>query len=78
VALLALCWLGGQLLGQNGRILLRLEALEERLDEIEFGDETVSEALNPQLSTRNPQTITRHVSETVRSRGAAGFKPWRR
>jgi peroxiredoxin len=35
IALLALCWLGWQLLRQNGRLLLRLEALEQRLDELD-------------------------------------------
>jgi peroxiredoxin len=32
-------WLVWQLLRQNGRILLRLDELEKRLDELEFGDE---------------------------------------
>ena len=36
-ALLSLGWLGWQLLRQNGRLLLRLEELEKRLDELEFG-----------------------------------------
>src|SRR3954468_16778665 len=31
-------WLGWQLLRQNGRILLRLDELEKRLDELEFSD----------------------------------------
>jgi peroxiredoxin len=31
-------WLGGQLLRQNGRMLLRLEELEKRLDELEFAE----------------------------------------
>src|SRR3989442_1384112 len=35
--ILAGCWLGWQLLRQNGRILLRLDELEKRLDELEFG-----------------------------------------
>ncbi len=30
------CWLGWQLLRQNGRILLRLDELEKRLNELEF------------------------------------------
>jgi peroxiredoxin len=30
-------WLGWQLLKQNGRLLLRLDELEKRLDELEFG-----------------------------------------
>ena len=37
VVMLVLCWLGWQLLRQNGRLLLRIEALERRLDESEFG-----------------------------------------
>src|SRR5437879_1675082 len=32
------CWLGWQLLRQNGRILLRLDDIEERLHELEFGE----------------------------------------
>jgi peroxiredoxin len=32
-------WLGWQLLRQNGRLLLRLEMLEERLNEFEFGED---------------------------------------
>jgi peroxiredoxin len=32
------CWLGWQLLRQNGRMLLRLDELERRLDEWEFGE----------------------------------------
>src|SRR5207248_8098569 len=31
------CWLGWQLLRQNGRLLLRLDELEKRLNEAEFG-----------------------------------------
>ena len=31
-------WVSWQLLRQNGRLLLRLEALEQRLDELEFGE----------------------------------------
>src|SRR5215831_6386491 len=33
------CWLGWQLLRQNGRLLLRLEELEKRLDTLEFGED---------------------------------------
>src|SRR5215472_17597634 len=36
-ALPAGCWLGWQLLRQNGRMLLRLEELEKRLNGLEFG-----------------------------------------
>src|SRR5205809_3458096 len=37
-AILAGGWFGWQLLRQNGRLLLRLEALEQRLNELEFGE----------------------------------------
>src|SRR5262245_29716153 len=36
-AILVGCWLGWQLLRQNGRILLQLDELEKRLDKLEFG-----------------------------------------
>jgi peroxiredoxin len=39
IVLASLSLLGWQLLRQNGRLLLRLEALEERLNELEFGEE---------------------------------------
>src|SRR2546423_3275922 len=39
LAILVGCWLGWQLLRQNGRLLLRLEELEKRLDTLEFGDD---------------------------------------
>src|SRR6266699_4684659 len=32
------CWLGWQLLRQNGRILLRLDEVEKQLDALEFGE----------------------------------------
>jgi peroxiredoxin len=38
-AILVGCWLGWQLLRQNGRLLLRLEELEKRLDALEFGED---------------------------------------
>jgi len=38
LAILVAGWMGGQLLRQNGRLLLRLEDLEKRLDELEFGE----------------------------------------
>src|SRR5947208_1748036 len=38
LAIFAGAWLGWQLLRQNGRLLLRLEALEERFDDLELGD----------------------------------------
>src|SRR5215467_12021910 len=38
IAILAGAWLGWQLLRQNGRLLLRIEALEEFLNELELGE----------------------------------------
>jgi len=38
VAILVGIWLGWRLLRQNGRILLRLDELEKRLNELEFGE----------------------------------------
>src|SRR5438046_140523 len=45
LAILASGWLGWQLLRQNGRILLRLDELEKRLDELEFGSADEPERL---------------------------------
>jgi len=39
------CWLGWQLLRQNGRMLLRLDELEKRLDVFEFGEDEVTAGL---------------------------------
>src|SRR4051812_29541268 len=39
IVILTGCWLGWQLLRQNGRILLRFDELEKRLDTLEFGDD---------------------------------------
>jgi peroxiredoxin len=45
VAILAGVWLGWQLLRQNGRILLQLDELEDRLDKLEFGEDQQPMAL---------------------------------
>ena len=45
LAILADGWLGWQLMRQNGRILLRLDELEKRLNELEFGDTDEPESL---------------------------------
>ena len=45
LAILGGAWLGWQLLRQNGRILLRLDDLEKRLNELEFGDDNEPEGL---------------------------------
>src|SRR5262245_49854052 len=45
LAILAGGWLGWQMLRQNGRLLLRIEALEEFLNELELGEPTVPAGL---------------------------------
>src|SRR5213594_1206742 len=45
IAICVGCWLGWQLLRQNGRILLRLDELEKRLNELEFGGADEPEGL---------------------------------
>jgi len=45
LAILAAGWLGWQLLRQNGRLLLRLDDLEKRLDDLEFGGAEEAEGL---------------------------------
>src|SRR2546426_7408510 len=45
LAILGIAWLGWQLLRQNGRLLLRLEELEKRLGELEFGGADEPEGL---------------------------------
>jgi peroxiredoxin len=50
IAICAGCWLGWQLLRQNGRLLLRLEALEERLNEFEFGEDEANRFSNRSLT----------------------------
>ena len=47
LAIMGICWFGWQLLRQNGRLLLRLEDLESRLDALEFDDEPESGGLAP-------------------------------
>ena len=44
-AIVAVIWLGWQLLRQSGRLLLRLEELEKRQDELEFGEREEPKAL---------------------------------
>lgn len=48
-AILGCFWLCWQMLQQNGRILLRLEELEERLDQMELGEPAES-AVNTELA----------------------------
>src|SRR5215472_7276421 len=44
-AVVVLCLLGWQLLGQNGRILLRLDTLEKQLDKLEVGGQRPADHL---------------------------------
>ena len=48
-------WLGWQLLRQNGRMLLRLDELEKRLDELEFG-EPDADPPSEKSEIRNPES----------------------
>ncbi len=51
-SLFAVAWLGWQLLVQNGRILLRLEALEKKFDEFEFaGEDGSAESVSAKEAT---------------------------
>jgi peroxiredoxin len=54
------CWLGWQLLSQNGRMLLRLEELENRLDELEFGkpDDEPHQSRDGEPANQNHATST--------------------
>ena len=74
----ATCWLGWQLLRQNGRILLRLDELEKRLDDLEFGepddpkslsDNETSDQMNalplPQGEGENQDRISRFGNRSV-------------
>ena len=46
LGMVGLSWIGWQLLRQNGRMLLRLEELEKRLDTLEFGEEEQTNGLS--------------------------------
>ncbi len=56
-ALLAGCWLGWQLLRQNGRVLLRLDELEKRFDELEFWepDDELSSSQSNEVDSGNSE-----------------------
>src|SRR5262245_45115474 len=66
-AVFACCLLGWQLLQQNGRILLRLDDLEKRLDELEFGGEEQSLALA--RSAPSPLSPPKGMTETTNVEG---------
>ncbi|HEY5913995.1 MAG TPA: peroxiredoxin family protein [Verrucomicrobiae bacterium] len=59
------CWLGWQLLRQNGRILLRLEALEQWLDDLELSE--------PSSSRREEASDQRSEASGQRSKGDQSF-----
>jgi peroxiredoxin len=74
VALAAGSWLGWQLLRQNGRMLLRLDELEKRLNELEFGgaDEPAGlplDSIAPEFELPNlageHKTLAQHRGQTV-------------
>src|SRR5689334_6239075 len=65
VAIMAAAWLGWQLLRQNGRILLRLDDIEERLHELEFGD---GEELAEESSTEGAKASRFSSRSLTRSR----------
>src|SRR5438094_7386069 len=57
LAILAGCWPGWQLLRQNGRLLLRLEALEQRLDELTFDEPSSSQREEADSPDSQPSTL---------------------
>jgi len=50
LAVIVGCWLGWQLLRQNGRILLRLDSLEQRFEELELPSEPSGNGKNNSLA----------------------------
>src|SRR5439155_25971145 len=66
------CWLSWQLLRQNGRVLLRLDELEKRLDELEFGESSSSrreEALTGNSEIRSTES---EIDESLVTSAATG------
>src|SRR2546425_10601869 len=75
-----ICWLGWQLIRQNGRILVRLDELEKRLDELEFEEPSSSrreEALTGNSEIRSPKSeidqslVTSAATSRFRNRSPA-------
>lgn len=69
VGVLVVSGLGWQLLRQNGRILLRLEDLEARLDELEFGDAAEPEGVGDETADQprarpHPQPLAHPMGES--------------
>lgn len=57
------CWLGWQLLRQNGRMLLRLDEIERRLDELEFGEPASSPGIRDGSAKTNESETRNSRSE---------------
>src|SRR5689334_14083259 len=72
-AIATCCWLGWQLLRQNGRMLLRLEELEKRLSEIEFGgaDEPAGLLLGTEAPAFELQDLAGDRKSLAQHRGQA-------
>jgi peroxiredoxin len=60
-------WLGWQLLRQNGRMLLRLEELEKRLDDVEFGEVGSSRGDEAQIELSANAEVGHRKSEVDQS-----------
>ena len=68
------CWLCWQLLQQNGRMLLRLEALEKRLEEKEEGSKQKEESADQSLVTAAPTGDEDERVERFSNRSLANSK----
>jgi peroxiredoxin len=73
-AIAACCWLGWQLLQQNGRLLLRLEALEERLEDLELA----AKDADAEGSKQEAEVEGSLLSPALSSREGEGAGPDRR
>ena len=75
IAILAGGWLGWQLIRQNGRLLLRLEGLEERVNEFEFGeDDDRADRFSNRSLTRS--RLKRDGLKPARPRPISGWLVW--
>jgi peroxiredoxin len=72
--LAALCWLGWQLLRQNGRMLLRLDELEKRLDELEFAEPNEESQQNRDGEAANQNNGETDLTNRFRNRSLARSK----
>ncbi len=73
VVVLVGCWLGWQLLRQNRRMLLRLDELEKRLDELEFAEPGSSRREKAHSEIRNPKSGIGNVESLVTSAATSRF-----